>query len=316
MKQQIKGATLSNWGVQLGEKTDGVTVGALTTDVNKVIGFFRTKGHDPFTRRDIVALLGEMGWSGDLLKDGEEWQAISDCIGNNSESLKVHNGKKCRGYYTFGGIPTLPSMDEPKQPSRDEPKTQELPANVEVIEKTGLGWAPTLPEVNPPDSEPDEMSMEDLELTLYGQDPGLRQMAIEQTPCFGYHLNSAPECGGCLLRSWCAQSTLSHLREVAKKLDDAYDAREQRLKAPPKTTSVEDIIAPELDASKADAPADPVADLQEKLEAKFGKAAVTMITSPFEAVCSKCDENIKKSEQAVHVDTHGMLHMSCAQSLL
>lgn len=302
MKLQLKGTLPTKFATLAGTRIHPTTEEGVVEDTGKVLDVFVAQGHDPVTRRDVQAVLSEMGYSEEELK--EEWKAIADTIGDRTEKVKHINGKKVRGYYGLGV-----EKPEPTSTNLDEVE------GVELVQKQGLQWAPEvstgIEEAAPETTEAPTMTEDE----LYRVDPGLRQMAIEQTPCFGlsYRKDSDP-CGTCLLRAWCSSATLSRMRDVAEELDREFQEQVASLNKPEEP---EEEAPGESEASGEGAPAPATEDgsiesIASQLRAKLGEDSVSILDLPFEGVCSGCDETVTKGVKMIHILNVGMLHPGCA----
>ena len=301
MKLQLKGARPSLFASNIGPMTEGNSVESLGLDVSRVLEAFRVQGHDPFTRRDLVAVLGALGWDEEWVKGDEgAWHKISDVIGEECTSLKMINGKKCRGYYTQGS-----------RVQESAPKTTVGPVRtegLEVVAKKGLAWAPVVVDGGMTEDATEDAPV----LDLYMEDIGLRRMAVEQTPCFGNHSPKASECGDCPLARWCAPSSLAKMRDVARGLDRQFQQEVEAAKAP----APEPVATPEPTEdptpTEVEVPASDYDRIVGRMKQKHGDSFVE-VTLPFEGVCSHCDQKIPKGEKVFHLHSTGMLHPHCAE---
>lgn len=222
MKLQLSSVQAQAFATQIGAFT---SVGEATTNV---LSAFAAEGHDPFTRRDVVAVIAAMnGGPADAIyhvEDGAEgWTYMNPIIKANERTG--------RGYYTQGikvGAQTVTD------------KVIEMAANgeVHIASKAGIAWAPSSMEVD-----------EDV-LGYYAGDAGLRLLAAGQTSCFGSFSERAKVCRSCPLASFCAEARVAKLGEIAARLDSETEATlkavleptvEEEVEAPPEITLPEGV---------------------------------------------------------------------------
>jgi hypothetical protein len=196
MKLQLSNVQAQAFATQTGAFT---SVGEATTNV---LSAFAAEGHDPFTRRDVVAVIAAMaGGPEDAIyhkEDGiEGWTYMNPLIKANERTG--------RGYYTQGikvGVQTVTD------------KVIEMAENgqVHIASKAGIAWNPVSLEID-----------EDV-LGYYAGDAGLRRTAVEQTKCFGSFSEKAKVCRNCPLASFCAEARVAKLGEIAARLDAETEA--------------------------------------------------------------------------------------------
>ena len=278
MRLQLTPNQITDMGARLGPFTE------MSLFVNSVLNLFQEEGHDPFTRRDITALIRE------ACKDLGE-VALEDISYDYSELLNPKVEGK-RGYYTFADstMPAEAPSEPPEAPTATEPDS--TPA-------VALAPMPTAPEAAPWRPAVDTES-------YYAEDLGLRRLAAEQTKCFGTFWESDPKCEVCPLAAFCAPLALAQLAEIAATLNrDTHRA-----------------LAKGSTSKEAKAAAKAAAKKEAKKEAKRGgvgegevryQDGVHFTETPFPGLCTKCRKGIEEGERAAHVPGVGMLHEPCAR---
>jgi len=297
MKLQFNRATIVAFAGMVGDFVE------LEESTRRVLDVFAREGHDPFTRRDVVAVLAAMpGSPDDPLHDDDGWKTIDSLV-----QACQNTGK--RGYYTQEGMTRTMATPTPAPPPTPVPSATTPAVSLEdvvVIRKAGLSWVPT-----------EAPSSEDLE-GYYKDDMGLRRLAINSTKCFGDYVATDAACQACPLAQWCSRGAFSALGSIAEKLDQeterAIRDAEVRVAAAKR--------AAEAAKRAAEAPA-PVAPTHHVPRVPVTPpktttalpAGHTFVDLPFEGVCSKCDLTIKAEAKAVHVAGAGMFHPDCASAL-
>jgi hypothetical protein len=204
MRLQLTTAQLTSMGAKLGPYT------LKEPFVASILDLFLKEGHDPFTRRDISALLHNA--SGDLDSDYGE--------------IPYPKVEGQRGYYTFGKPAAPEAMPESPAapvaaPVTTAPAVALLPAPAPSV---ATPWSPAV------DTE-----------SYYAEDVGLRRLAASQTKCFGSYMAEATPCEACPLAAFCAPLSLASLASIAATLDrDTMDAIRSGKKAgAPRAVAVE-----------------------------------------------------------------------------
>lgn len=210
MKLQLTTVQTQAFATSLGAFT---TIGDATT---RILEAFAAEAHDPFTRRDVCAVMTAMeGGPADPIyhkEDGAEgWTYMNPIIKANQRTG--------RGYYTQGARVGARTVTE---------KVVEMAANgdIRIASKAGVSWAPAAVEAD-----------ED-NLGYYAGDAGLRRIAADQTRCFGFYSESAKACRDCPLASFCAEARVAKLGEIAARLDAETEASLKAVLEP--TTEVEE----------------------------------------------------------------------------
>ena len=183
-----------------------------------------------------------------------------------------------RGYYLLAKDAPMTNAPEPtasETPETPEPTPAPAPVatvtrSVPVITEAGVQYIP--PTVTAVDGG-------------YGDDAGLRRLAVEGHRCFGSWSTRSAQCGACPLASMCQQAGMADFAEVAAALDAKTEA---------------DLAA---NAAPAPAPA-PTAD-----EVSFDGDTVE---TPFDLTCSVCDGRIKAGTPVAHIPGTGAVHPHCA----
>jgi hypothetical protein len=266
MKLQLTPATAKVYASRCG------TWVSLEDAAPKILAVFAEEGHDPFTRRDLVAVVEAMGGSAEWA----DYAAIMNPMGRAPG----------RGYYTQG--------DRVGKRAPLTAETAVMEGGLTVVRKAGIIWSPAVVEA-------DEESE-----SFFATDVGLRRMAVADTPCFGSHLTNVEACDECPLARWCVEATVTAMAAVAARLDleteAAIVAAAEAMLAPP---------ASEAQASEAQASAAVVVEAAVTDDVVWppGTAEVTM---PFEGVCTACDLSIPKGDIVIHLEGDGMFHKPCA----
>ena len=132
MKLQLSSVQAQAFATKIGPFT---SVGEATT---ATLSAFAAEGHDPFTRRDVVAVIAAMnGGPADAIyhvEDGAEgWTYMNPIIKANERTG--------RGYYTQGVKVGAQTVTD---------KVIEMAANgeVHIASKAGIAWVPTSLEVD------------------------------------------------------------------------------------------------------------------------------------------------------------------------
>jgi len=129
--------------------------GGLSKDILKVLAEFRKIGHDPFTRKDVVAVLTQMGTR--ITPAAEFWHPIGEAIRKGSKKAPG------RGFYTQG-VQTLPAP-EPTRPAPPEPPPAVRETPPEPPERSSR---PTYKQPSPRDDR-DEITWVVYELSSSGE---------------------------------------------------------------------------------------------------------------------------------------------------
>ena len=143
---------------------------------------------------------------------------------------------------------------------------------------------------------------------FYAQDPELRGLAIEATPCFGWFRNGNSECRACPLASICAETLMASVSSTASLLQDDLERRIREAQRERELALNADLNAgEELSVAK---------DLQEADQENLLKGLRT-IPMPFQAVCSaSCGAPISEGETCYNIPGKGGFHRDCAIAAL
>lgn len=248
---------------------------------------------DPFTRKDLTAVLREAGFPNDLEKDPEAWATVS------AEIKRCASNTTDRGFYTQkGSIPSraaTPSRSAPPKPASTEaPSTSASSPDVEVQESEGVPWSPLL------FGTCDE---------TYSKDTGLRRIAISQSTCFGSYSSRAEACRECPLSSFCAQASFAGLPAIASYLDKATENSIKEALAPKKggvPSPIDELLGI---APKPAATPDPDAGIS----LTGFPPGTSIIPTSFDAICSECSGEIQENSKGVHIPSRGLFHLWCAK---
>lgn len=148
----------------------------------------------------------------------------------------------------------------------------------------------------------------DIPEDTYHNDESVKEIAISQTSCFGYHAERSPTCKACPLAGSCKRAAFLAFLEIAEGLD-AEDAKrkaeeakakakaESKEEEPEKVSeSWEDLV--EVEAPKSSAVIDPA----------------TVMEAPCDLECAKCGKTIAMGTKAVWDVENGKdpIHYDCA----
>ena len=298
MKLQLSPGQASAFAHQIGSYQD------LAISTQAVLDAFHAASHDPYTRRDVVAVLVALGSPADPIlhiENGVEgWRIVNPLV-------KGERSSKGRGFYTQNNRPAIAST--PKTSEEIEAEQAELAARGIAIEAIpGLVWLPESVEANP-----------ELE-GWYADDEGLRQIAVSQSKCFGNFSAGSSSCQACPLSRWCSSSGMACLDDIASELDagtekeireaeraaeNARLAAEAAAKAAARTGGSP---APSKPSSIPSSPSSPASAPVDGWPAGYQEVPL-----PFDGVCSECEGLIKGGEQGVHLTGVGMFHIQCAR---
>lgn len=289
--------------------------------VLRVLSAFLTKGHDPYTRRDVCAVLEAMGSPADpvnavLPETGETGNKVINPLIRGTVAGSM-------GYYTQkdgAGSPPAPRAAPRSAASASVIATTPRAvstsvlagARVEVRTKEGVSYAPTL-----------VLAPQPLQESFYAEDVGLRRIAVSQTSCFGLYSERVSACQSCPLARYCAASVLSTLAEIVNTLDSQTETelasalQMAEAEAERERLAAEAALRPAPPAPSL-APATPVAPTSPASSSASSSAAglpksMSTLTLPFSSACSHCDKKIEKGDTAVHNAGKGVLHLDCAK---
>jgi len=183
-----------------------------------------------------------------------------------------------RGYYLLvqDTTPTHTTPEPTPAPVTPEPTPAPVKATVTrtipVVTEAGVQYIP--PTVTAVDGG-------------YGDDAGLRRLAVEGTRCFGSWSTRSDQCGACPLAALCQQAGMADFAEVAA----ALDAETERAVA----NAAQPAPAPE----SGDA-------------VSFGVSfAGDEVTTPFDVHCTACKGMIPSGSPIAHAVGVGPVHPGC-----
>jgi len=282
--------------------------------------FFRKENHSPYTRRDVVAVLTEVGFNKEsLAKEKGPYEAIASVIGGVSDTDPTPNkkGNPRHGYYVFkNSIPDPEPIPLESMYLGDE-DIEDI--EVQIVRKEGIVWKPEILNEGKPAKGLSEA------VRIYEEDEGLRRLAVSNTPCFAIGYSpKAKQCKVCPLSVRCSVNSLGVFAIIGRDLDRATKLsientaeNERRRRADEARKKAEDKAAKNRaeDAEK-NPPPDPGdmsnEEVQRRLNEKYGDTGSSVIQLPFEGVCSFCNIQMDKGEQGVHLPGRGMVHIPCA----
>jgi len=261
--------------------------------VEEVLSAIVSLGEVPFAWKDVKAICREVLGDGEALRDAEK-------------AFDRRVSKVDRGLYVLRG-------SAPRLASR--PATAPQALRTRLSNPEGISWNPALVEPNPERE------------SWYGEDAGLRNLAIQSTKCFESWSDSEPSCRACPLARWCQEASLSKMEELARTLDaenelfledsdevqtleaEVQEAEVQTLEAqtPQTATQILESFFPE--AQTPDSPEGILSALKARgLEA-------SKIPLPFGGVCSGCGAVVFAGSDLIHIRSKGVYHPACAQAL-
>lgn len=286
----------------------------LSAAVNSVIEAFAKEGFDPFTRKDVAAVLNAAGRTEDFQKDNDAWTTLGSGI--RAKTVPAEG----KGFYTamLGGTSTpvpevtvdpVPEVTVTPEPSTDAPARRK----VEVKPTFGVFWTP------------DVTGSSDV---LYGEDVGLRRIAVSQSNCFGKHSPRTNACQVCPLSSYCAQASVSDLPSIAKMLDAETAeniARAHREVAAPPPVAVpapldrfDKLLGKDpatANGGKPPAPATVPAAGVWNNPSLYPTGTTFIENSSFEGVCSSCKKEVLEGQPAAYLPGKGLYHPACGQAV-
>lgn len=295
MKLQLTPAQSSSFALEAGAYTDLYDASARVVDV------FKANDHQPFTRKDVEAVVVDMGCPIDepfKARDPDTgklgWQLFYPLI--EDKGLV----KASRTSYAFGAFTLDAEAPKAAKPLKAEKPKAEKPAPQAPEEE--VSWAPLLPEPVPAAPEEGISSAPVVveeeppgEIDYYAVDLGLRRLAIAQSNCFGSFKDTSTACGDCPLAPYCGPATMATMADIAADLDKKTEkalaaAATPKAPEPPKA-------AP---APVYEAPAGPLPEGAKEME------------TPFDSFCSICRGGIPEGSIGVHLPGSGMVHTHCA----
>jgi hypothetical protein len=285
-------------------RADGSTW-MITRTASRVVEIFAQENHDPFTRRDVAAVMCERGWAKEDLQKDPGYDALSQAI----------NGipSQGRGYYTQGsrvGTPVHWAAPGPTPSAPPASRKALVPVtqySVEIAAKAGVSWTPDIPE--PVDGG------------WYDLDAGLRRMAVAQTPCFGYYDAEDSTCASCPLAVNCANAVLANLEAVAETLnlrtEASITAAQDKADAAAAAAARQKAAAAAPSPKPAPAPPKPAPAPKGPLSWPKGFKPLPD-PLPWAGVCSGCRAATDIGSFVIHVSigsNQGMYHEACARKV-
>lgn len=274
----------------------------LKTSIQMVLAEF-AKDLDPFSRKDLTAVLREAGFPTDLEKDPEAWATVS------AEIKRYTSNTSEKGFYTQKGS-TVPRPATPSRFAPPEPFSKGNSANpgeldgVEVKEVEGVFWSPL--QVGASDE-------------IYDTDMGLRRIAVSQSACFGNYSTRAAPCQSCPLASFCVQASISNLPGLVASLDEATNteiknaiAASVRARTPSPINALIDALLG-IPAKPVEAPR-PAPATPAKLDLSAFPKGTSIIPIPIEVVCTGCSHPLLVDSEGVHIPARGLFHIACAKA--
>jgi hypothetical protein len=257
--------------------------------VLSIFDAFEASGYSPFAWKDVKAVAREV-----LGGDNKEVERHFD-----RKTAKVDRGM----YVRKGSNGAAPAA---------APLRRENPARLSKSE--GLSWAPAF---LAPDSERE---------SWYGEDAGLRRLALQETKCFASYSEGDRACGACPLARFCQEASLARLEELARQLDLEEEARLKealRLQEQKQDIAQGNLFEaiPAQEVSPAQTPAQEVSPAQTPAqEVSLGdllaKGLIGQeVLMPFRGVCSYCQGDVNPGVSVIHVKGRGMYHPACAAKL-
>lgn len=289
MRLQLSPTQISNFAGKVGSLRSL----DLKTAIQMVLSEF-ARDLDPFTRKDLTAVLREAGVASDLEKDPEAWATVS------SEIKRLATNTSEKGFYTQKGVSPAPSRFAPPAPVTQSATPSELDG-VEVKDVEGVFWSPLLVGTS------DE---------TYDADMGLRRIAVSQSACFGNYSTRASACQSCPLASFCVQASLSSLPALVASLDEATNtsiknaiAVRARANTPSPIDEILGIQPKQVETLR------PVTPKAEEIDLSGFPAGTSLIPIPIEVVCTGCAHPVPVDSKGVHIPKRGLFHIACAKAV-
>lgn len=291
--------------------------------VSWVLEEFVRGGELPFAWKDVKWVCREVLGDGPALRDAER-------------AFDRRVTKVDRGLYVLRGGATPPrSAPAAPQPARllnISPRGQSKPS--------GVSWAPR---VLSPDAGKE---------SWYGEDAGLRRLAVAQSKCFGGWSDTDFACTSCPLARWCQEAALAKLDELARALDKEEEDRLSQIQPaqiqparvqPAQVQPAQPAQVAQNTATPSAAPPSPAqvqAQTQTWVQAQtpdsnnsdplFGElgteevvrnltaggATASIVPMPFRGVCTGCEQEAPAGESMVYIRGKGMFHPECAKATL
>lgn len=280
MRLQLHPGQISSLAAEVGN-VENISLNAAVVAVLEVF----KRQHDPYTRKDLVAVLTKCGSPIDFMKDSDAYRVLGSVISSSKPT-------KEKGYYTqrsntewsLGQSPKVVSEAPSTEPSEVATAPTEAEGRTSLIQEVaGIFWSPS-----------GGSSHE-----LYREDIGLRRLAISQSSCFGSYSSRAASCKECPLSAFCVQSTVSKLPSLVAALDLDTVSKISGSVTKPVKTPVPVVTEPEVVVRPKRALPD----------------GATKTTVSFEAVCTKCSREIAENSEAYHVPRKGLFHPNCLEGL-
>jgi hypothetical protein len=261
--------------------SSGIILESEVSDTTRsILSTFLVEGHTEFTRRDVLAVMSQVGLSegGQRTPTKDEWDAINAVI------YQCPRTAGRRGYYN---IPADWTMSRPG--ARPTESTEGEAGPVQVIFREGIKWAPTTPEVDEED------------LGFYSGDEGLRHLAAKTTSCFASYEEKARQCQACPLRGHCSSATWARIGAIAEQMD--RDLQQQMAAIHRASQTGESAMDGALTDDEAVAIASPPPEVE-------------VIVSPFDAICTVCEGSIPAHSTSWGIGGKGLVHVACYPSTL
>jgi hypothetical protein len=144
----------------------------------------------------------------------------------------------------------------------------------------------------------------------YSDDPYIRGLAVERTPCFGAYSVRSDVCKGCLLRDDCVAAVAIRKAEIAADLEReelvARRAAESAKKKKDQQSASIDELMRAMDKG----------DDQKSFgkNGKFEPLAGQIVSTAFaqrESLCGQCSEEIPEGDECFWVEGEGVFHPDC-----
>ena len=153
----------------------------------------------------------------------------------------------------------------------------------------------------------------------YSEDPYIRGLAIEQTPCFGAYSNRSPLCNVCPIKSGCTNAAAAMLSLLSSGLKD-QDAREEAA-----ALAAAKNAAARAAAGKSPLPAGTVTSVLDEMAGsstmppakKLDTSKAQECRAVTKCLCARCSKDIAKDEVCYWIPPSssdsetGMLHKGC-----
>jgi hypothetical protein len=137
----------------------------------------------------------------------------------------------------------------------------------------------------------------------YSDDPYIRGLAVQGTPCFGAYSTRSDVCKGCLLREDCISAISIRKAQIAADLEREEMEAKRAAEAQKKKKDQQDASIDELMQTMG-------VDDVIRYEPRPGQVISTAFAQ-LESICGQCNERIPKDDPCYWVKDEGLFHPAC-----